>query len=122
LIIPLIRQRWELPKGDSEEPTFVRSEVQIGSVKWLTVELAGSLFIDEKPLSEFDIHGLQCSSGAFLVENSNDEEIVIDCTLAKLRVRVDQYCVIKLVDLPPKRKRARKRRSPFLIRLAHPMG
>ena len=122
LVIPIDRQRWELPHEAEIPAIHVRSELLVGPVKWWTVELAGRSFLgkDFLHLPELTIFGIQCSMGKFIVEQVSDEEIVIDCTSAKIKIRGGEDGEIRMVDLPPKRKKKRDR--PISARCASPMG
>ncbi len=122
LVIPIDRERLELPGEKGAAASHVRSELLIGPVKWWTVELAGRFFLgkDFLHLPKLDIFGIQCSMGKYIVEQADDEEVIIDCTSAKLKVRVGDKGEIRLVDLPPKRKKKRDR--PVSVRCANPMG
>jgi hypothetical protein len=122
LVIPIDRERQELPKEKDEEATRVRSEILLGPLKWWTLEFAGRLFISKEWLHEpsIVIFGLQSSSGEFWAEDLDDQQIVIDCTGARLKVRLTDKGELRLEDLPPKRKR--KKLSDVTIRVAWPMG
>ena len=121
LVLPIDRERQELPK-DNEKVSVVRSEILLGPLKSWTLEFAGQLLVSKEWLHDpsVRIFGLQSSSGEFWAEYLDDQQIVVDCTGARLKARLTNEGQVRLEDLPPKRKH--KKLSPWTIRVAWPMG
>jgi hypothetical protein len=101
LTIPLNRARWEL-YGGVGDLVFIRSELIISPVISFRLELANRYMLRNKFLQspELTVSRLQDVSGQW--EDSDDEEIVINCILgSKLRLRVsdDLTFRVRLIDL-----------------------